>query len=72
MSDAKPCAETTPAAPRPAGDVAEARRLLAVLRAGGDQRRAKVDRVRQSVLDQSYENELKLTVAVDRVAGNLA
>ena len=69
---------TTPAAApatippaRPADDVAEAARLLAVLRAGGDARRKKVRRVRGAVRADDYENDLKLSVAVDRLFGDL-
>ena len=60
-----------PAAPRSADDLAAAARLMSVLRAGGDARLAKVRRVRQSVRTHTYENDLKLTVAVDRVVRDL-
>ena len=59
-------------ASRPAADLAEAARLLAVLRAGGDARGDKVGRVRRSVRAETYENDLKLSVAVDRMADELA
>ena len=42
--------------------------MLERLRGGRDLRRTKVRRIRQSLGDQSYENELKLHVAVERLA----
>ena len=59
-------------AARSAADVAEAARLLAVLLAGGDARRGKVRTVRRSVRGDTYENDLKLSVAVDRMADEAA
>jgi hypothetical protein len=44
-----------------------AKHLLAVLKTGGDVRVAKIKRIRQSVRTRTYENELKLTVALDRL-----
>jgi hypothetical protein len=46
---------------------AVAERFLDVLKAGGDARVGKVRRVKQSVRRRSYENELKLSVAVERM-----
>jgi hypothetical protein len=67
--------EQTPApAPPPARsaeDLATAQRLMAVLRAGGDARHRKVRRVRGAVRADAYENDLKLTVAVDRIARDM-
>ncbi len=57
--------------PRSAEDLAAAQRMMGILRAGGDARRAKVRRVRQSVRTHTYENDLKLSVAVDRVVREL-
>lgn len=42
--------------------------MLRRLRAGRDLRRAKIRRVKRSVDERSYENELKLQVAVERLA----
>ena len=69
MNDVPADREPTPI--RPPADVAEAARLLALLRVGGDARRPKVRKLRRAVRDRTYENDLKLTVAVDRVAGEL-
>ena len=49
-----------------------AKRLMLLLKTGADTRIAKVKRIRQSVRTRSYENELKLTVALDRMAHDLA
>ena len=48
-------------------DALLARAMLARLKAGKDVRRLKVERVREAILDNEYENVLKLTVAADRV-----
>ena len=50
---------------------AEAQRLLAILRGGGDARAAKIRRVRRSVRQSCYENQLKLSVALDRMLREL-
>ncbi len=63
--------QTMPPAARSAADVATAARFLDLLRAGRDARPAKVRRVRRSVRTHTYENDLKLTVAVDRVAEDM-
>jgi hypothetical protein len=41
--------------------------MLERLRRGRDLRRTKVRRIRRSLGEQSYENELKLEVAVERL-----
>jgi hypothetical protein len=48
-----------------------AEQMLRYLRHGGDVRRQKVDRVRAKVRTQRYENELKLTVAIERLVRSL-
>ena len=62
---------TTTDAVRSPADLAIAERLLAVLRAGGDARTTKVRHIRRSVRTHTYENELKLSVAVERVVRDL-
>ena len=58
-----------PAVPaRPAADVSAAEHLLSLLRAGADAREDKIDRVGQSVRARTYENDLKLSIAVERLA----
>jgi len=47
------------------------RRLLALLTAGSDVRRRKVRRLRGAVRAKRYENDLKLSIAVDRMMENL-
>jgi len=53
------------------GERALAERLLRALRNGGDVRRQKVTRIRTKVRSRTYENELKLTVALERLARSL-
>ena len=43
--------------------------LLAVLKTGGDARRGKIKQVRQKVRTSAYENDLKLSIAVDKMIG---
>jgi hypothetical protein len=63
-NEVKPCLrETSPAA----AAAATAAGLLILLKCGKDVRRKKVKRVRRSVLAATYENDLKLSVAVDRM-----
>lgn len=62
---------TLAAADRSPEDLALAERMMALLRSGGDARVAKVRRVRRSVRTHTYENDLKLSVAVDRIAREL-
>ncbi len=57
---------------RTRADKQAAQHLLAVLRAGGDARITKIKRVRQSVRARSYENELKLSIAIERMARELS
>jgi hypothetical protein len=52
------------------GERASAERWLLVLRRGGDVRR-KVRTLRQKVRDESYENGLKLSIAIDRLLREL-
>ncbi len=47
------------------------KRLLTVLKTGGDTRVTKVKRVRQSVRTKTYENDLKLSIALDRMTRDL-
>jgi len=49
-----------------------AKRLMSLLKAGADTRTSKVKRIRQSVRSRSYENELKLSVAMERMAQDLS
>ena len=58
--------------PRSAEDREAAERMLAALRAGADLRRRKVRRLRGAVRAAAYENPLKLHVALDRLASELA
>ena len=43
-----------------------------MLKAGADTRITKVKRVRQSVRARSYENELKLSIALERMVSELS
>ena len=66
-----PSANDCPPTSRSAADVATAERLLTLLRTGGDARIDTVRRLRRSVRTGTYENDLKLSVAVDRVINDL-
>jgi hypothetical protein len=57
---------------RSAEERAAAVRMLAALRGGQDVRRRKVRRVRGAVRAAAYENPLKLHVALDKLADELA
>jgi hypothetical protein len=57
---------------RSRADQAMAERLMSLLKAGADTRTSKVKRIRQSVRSRSYENELKLSVAMERMAQDLS
>jgi hypothetical protein len=46
--------------------------MLQILQSGGDARRRKVRRTRAAIRTGVYENELKLQVAIDRLAHDLA
>ena len=71
MNDSATDRALPPTEPRTTADVAEAERLLSVLRTGGDARRVKVRKLRRSVRGDTYENDLKLSVAVDRMADEM-
>jgi hypothetical protein len=58
--------------PRSRSDRAAAKRFMSLIKAGADTRVKKIKRIRQSVRTRSYENELKLSVALDRMAQDLA
>jgi hypothetical protein len=51
---------------------AAAARLLSILKTQGAARSAKLKRVKRSVTHHVYENDLKLAIAVDRMARELA
>ena len=65
-------AAQTPAKRRSRADRATAKRFMSLLHAGADARVKKIKRIRQSVRTRNYENELKLSVALDRMASDLA
>jgi hypothetical protein len=46
--------------------------MLAVLKSGGDIRTRKVRRLRAAVRAWRYENDLKLSVAVDRLIAHIS
>jgi hypothetical protein len=56
---------------RSVADRAAAEHLLAVLKTGGDVRKTKVQKLRRSVRRRTYENELKLAVALERLTREL-
>jgi hypothetical protein len=53
--------------PRSESDEAVAKRMMELLRAGADVRARKVRRLRAAVRIKAYENQLKLSIAVDRM-----
>ena len=57
---------------RSAADRKEAKHLLRLLKAGGDTRVRKVKHVRAKVRVRSYENDLKLSIAMDRMIRDLS
>lgn len=66
----------TPASPdrpravrRKRADREMVQQLLAILKTGGDARRSKIKQVRQKVRTSAYENDLKLSIAVDKLIG---
>lgn len=68
-----PARAAQPAAKRRSrADRAAAKRFMSLLQAGADSRVKKIKRIRQSVRTRSYENELKLSVAMDRMVQDLA
>jgi hypothetical protein len=48
-------------------DLAAVRKLVQQLRSGHDARTHMIERVRHSINEGDYENDLKLSVAVDRL-----
>ena len=52
---------------RSAADVAVVRQMLAKLKQGEDQRWKKIESVRAAIAAEDYENDLKLTIAADRM-----
>jgi hypothetical protein len=58
--------KTTPA------DKASARRLLSILKTSDDKRALKIKKIRRSVRHKTYENDLKLAIAVDRMIRQMA
>jgi hypothetical protein len=62
-----PPASRTAKPKRSRTDRALARRLMSLLKSGSDTRIKKVKRIRQSVRTKSYENDLKLSIALERM-----
>jgi hypothetical protein len=58
--------KTTPA------DRASARRLLSILKTADGKRAMKIKKIRRSVRQKTYENDLKLAIAVDRMIRQMA
>jgi hypothetical protein len=46
--------------------------FLTILKAGGDARLAKIQQLRRKLKTRSYENELKLSIAVERMASEFS
>lgn len=63
----KPAARPITVAWRTEADRALAERMLQRLRGGGDVRTRKVRRIKAAIKVRSYENALKLAVAVERL-----
>lgn len=57
--------------PREAGELDLAQRLMESMRHGADLREFKVERLRSAIGSDAYENDLKLSVAVDRLLEKL-
>jgi hypothetical protein len=53
-------------------DKASARRLLSILKTSDGKRALKIKKIRRSVRQKTYENDLKLAIAVDRMVRQLA
>jgi hypothetical protein len=53
-------------------DQAAARRLLSILKMTDGKRALKIKKIRRSVRHKTYENDLKLAIAVDRMVRQLA
>ena len=56
---------------RTAADRAAAARYLQMLRAGDDTRTQKIRQIRASVRRRAYENDLKLSIALDRLLADI-
>ena len=59
----------SPAHGRSGGQVEEMKRMLALLKHGGDTRSRMIGRIRRSIKAGTYVNALKLDVAVERMIG---
>jgi hypothetical protein len=57
---------------RSRADRAVAAQFMSLLKSGADTRIKKVKRIRQSVRTRSYENDLKLSIALDRLSRELS
>jgi len=66
MSDRTPETPLTLSSAKPA-ERAFVALMLAKLKAGEDLRRAKIDRLKDAILANDYENSLKLDIAADRI-----
>jgi hypothetical protein len=53
-------------------DKASARRLLSILKNTDGKRALKIKKIRRSVRQKTYENDLKLAIAVDRMVRQMA
>jgi hypothetical protein len=53
-------------------DRAAARRLLSILKTSSEKQALKIKKIRRSVRLRTYENDLKLSIAVDRMVRQLA
>jgi hypothetical protein len=53
-------------------DRAAARRLLSILKTSDGKRAMKIKKIRRSVRQKTYENDLKLAIAVDRMVRQMA
>jgi len=56
---------------RSRADRTTVKRLMSLLKTGADTRTKKVKRIRASVRTRSYENELKLSIALERMSRDL-
>jgi hypothetical protein len=56
----------------PLSDRAAARRLLSILKSTGSKQAMKIKKIRRSVRQKTYENDLKLAIAVDRMVRQMA
>jgi len=53
-------------------DRAAAKRLLSILKTSSEKQALKIKKIRRSVRLRTYENDLKLSIAVDRMVRQLA